>query len=160
MVRRISNRPATRCVLGAAALLFAAHAWAGPISRCETADGRIVYSDEGCPAGSRHVRTVDDKPPVEVIHSSDDSARDAKSAGTLRREAPEAPRAAADPGRDREAASDLRKMRLAECDDLVRRIEYAQRDLNAAAEGERASAELSLRRLEAEHEGKCRSRTP
>src|SRR5260221_10231532 len=37
----------------------------------------------------------------------------------------------------------------------VRRIEYAQHDLNAAAESERASAELSLRRLQAEHENKC-----
>jgi hypothetical protein len=41
------------------------------------------------------------------------------------------------------------------CDDLVRRIEYAQHDVDSAAEGERASAELALRRLQAEHTTQC-----
>jgi hypothetical protein len=143
-------------LLSAAVLLslLPSTAAAASINRCETSDGRVVYSDEPCPSGTKQARTVNDKPPVEVIPSKDDSARDAKSAGSLRR-APAEPPAPGDPGREKEAASDLRKMRLAECDDLVRRIEYAQRDLNAAAEGERASAELSVRRLQAEHEGKC-----
>lgn len=143
---------------GAALALLSSAAFAGPISRCDTGDGRVVYSDEPCPSGTKRSRLIDDKPPVEVIRSSDDTARDAKSAGSLRRAPSEPQLPAGDLGRDREAASDLRKMHLAECDDLVRRIEYAQRDLSAAPEGERASAELSLRRLQAEHEGKCNTR--
>jgi hypothetical protein len=143
-------------LLAAAALvgLLPSAASAASINRCETADGRVVYSDEPCPSGTKQARTVNDKPPVEVVPSKDDGTRDAKSAGSLRRAASEPP-APSNPSLEKEAASDLRKMRLAECDDLVRRIEYAQRDLSAAAEGERASAELSLRRLQAEHEGKC-----
>ncbi len=126
---------------------------AAPISRCEFSDGRVIYSDEPCPAGSQRVRTVNEKPPVEVIKAPVDRSQDAKSSGTVRR----SDQTAAE-GSDPEAASELRKRKVAECDDLVRRIEYAQHDLNSAAEGERASAELSLRRLQAEHESKCSAR--
>jgi len=163
MHRRVEH-PASRSVLSAPCLsllataalvcLLPSAASAASINRCETSEGRVVYSDEPCPSGTKQARTVNDKPPVEVIPSKDDGTRDAKSAGSLRR-APAEPPAPGDPSLEKEAASDLRKMRVAECDDLVRRIEYAQRDLSAAAEGERASAELSLRRLQAEHEGKC-----
>jgi hypothetical protein len=126
---------------------------AGPISRCEFSDGRVIYSDEACPAGSQRTRTVDQKPAVEVGKTpADDRAQNAKSTGTIRRSL-QTEAGAAD--RDPEAVSEMRKLKLAECDDLVRRIEYAQHDLNAAAQGERSSAELSLRRLQAEHEDKC-----
>jgi hypothetical protein len=139
----------TLLVLG---LLASAACEAAPISRCESSDGRVVYSDEPCPSGTQHMRTVDEKPAVEVSKTpQDERARDAKSAGSVRR----APQTTAGAGDDRETASELRKAKVAECDDLVRRVEYAQHDLSAAAEGERASAELSLRRLQAEHEDKC-----
>jgi hypothetical protein len=126
---------------------------APPINRCEFSDGRIIYSDEPCPPGAQRSRTVDDKPAVEVIKAPvNERAQNAKSTGTVRRSQADAD------SHDPEAASELRKMKVAECDDLVRRIEYAQHDLNAAAQNERASAELSLRRLQAEHESKCAPR--
>jgi hypothetical protein len=133
---------------------FSVVSQAAPISRCEFADGRVIYSDEACPAGSQRTRTVNEKPPVEVIKSQAEkrSAQDAKSSGSVRRSS-EADASSAT--KDPEAASDMRKMNVAECDDLVRRIEYAQHDLNSASEPERASAELTLRRLQAEHESKC-----
>ncbi|HUD27118.1 MAG TPA: DUF4124 domain-containing protein [Burkholderiaceae bacterium] len=134
-------------VLGAG---FSVLGRAAPISRCEYADGRIVYSDEPCPDGSQRVRTVNEKPAVEVIRSKEDRAQSAKSSGSVRRSGD-----AEASDNSPEAAAELRKMKVAECDDLVRRIEYAQHDLSAAPESERASAELSLRRLQAEHEGKC-----
>jgi hypothetical protein len=125
---------------------------APPINRCEFSDGRIIYSDEPCPAGAQRTRTVDDKPAVEVIKAPvNERAQNAKSTGSVRRSGTDA---GAD-SRDPEAASEMRKLKLAECDDLVRRMEYAQHDLNAAAGGERSSAELALRRLQAEHETKC-----
>jgi hypothetical protein len=120
---------------------------AAPISRCEFSDGRIIYSDEPCPAGAQRTRTVDEKPAVEVIKAP--RGQSAQSSGSVRRS-----EVGAESG-DPEAASNLRKLKVAECDDLVRRIEYAQHDLSAASESERASAELSLRRLQAEHENKC-----
>lgn len=136
-------------------LCFGSTCRAGPISRCESADGRVVYSDDPCPAGTQHMRTVDEKPAVEVGKTPADArAHDARSAGSVRRAA-QATAGSADPDRDPEAASELRKIKLAQCDDLVRRVEYAQRDLDAATESERASAELSLRRLQAEHQDKC-----
>jgi hypothetical protein len=124
---------------------------AAPINRCEFSDGRVIYSDEPCPSGTQKSRTVDEKPAVEVIKSPAERGQNAKTSGTVRRSEGSEPGADKDP----EAASELRKMKVAECDDLVRRIEYAQHDLTAAAQNERASAELSLRRLQAEYEGKC-----
>lgn len=126
---------------------------AAPINRCEYSDGRVIYSDEPCPSGTQRSRTVDEKPAVEVIKApTHERGLDAKSSGSVRRSGTTEPGVA---DKDPEAASELRKMKVAECDDLVRRIEYAQHDLLAAAQGERASAELSLRRLQAEYEGKC-----
>jgi hypothetical protein len=127
-----------------------------PISRCEFSDGRVIYSDEPCPSGTQKTRTVDDKPAVEVIKAPhEERGQSARSSGTVRRSEGAEPGAG---GKDPEAASELRKMKLAECDDLVRRVEYAQHDLNAASSSERASAELSLRRLQAEHETRCAPR--
>jgi len=126
---------------------------AAPISRCEFADGRVVYSDEACPAGTQRVRTVDEKPAVEVLKGPvNQRGQSAQSSGSVRRSD------SGEPGtesRDPEVASQTRKQKVAECDELVRSIEYAQHDLSAASEAERASAELSLRRLQAEHENKC-----
>jgi hypothetical protein len=134
-------------VLFAAGVGVASLCVAAPISRCEFSDGRVIYSDEPCPAGAQHTRTVDEKPAVEVIKAP--RGQSAQSSGSVRRTETSAE------GDDPEAASNLRKMKVAECDDLVRRIEYAQHDLNAASDRERASAELSLSRLQAEHENKC-----
>lgn len=121
------------------------------ISRCEFADGRVIYSDEPCPSGAQRIRTVDEKPAVEVLKSPGATRnQDAKSGGSVRRSSE-----TEGAGRDPEAASELRKLQVAQCDDLVRRVEYARHDLNAAADSERASAELALRRLQAEHEEKC-----
>ena len=127
---------------------------AAPISRCEFSDGRVIYSDEPCPSGTQRTRTVDDKPAVEVIKSPhEERGQSAHSSGSVRRS-----EGTANDGKDAEAASELRKVKLAECDDLVRRIEYAQHDLSAASSSEKASAELSLRRLQAEHQTKCTAR--
>ncbi len=133
---------------------FSVVSQAAPISRCEYADGRVIYSDEACPAGSQRTRTVNEKPAVEVIKSSAEkrSAQDAKSSGSVRRSG-EAD--ASSSTKDPDAASDQRKAKVAECDDLVRKVEYAQHDLASASESERASAELTLRRLQAEHESRC-----
>ena len=127
---------------------------AAPISRCEQSDGRVIYSDEPCPSGTQKTRTVDDKPAVEVIKAPhEERGQSARSSGSVRRS-----EGVGGEGKDPEVASELRKAKLAECDDLVRRIEYAQHDLSAASSSEKASAELSLRRLQAEHESKCTAR--
>ncbi|HUN92853.1 MAG TPA: hypothetical protein VMU33_12405 [Burkholderiaceae bacterium] len=59
------------------------------------------------------------------------------------------------PEQAKEAEADRRKAQLGACDDLVRQIEYAQHDVEAASADEHASAELALRRLQAEHTEKC-----
>jgi len=126
---------------------------AAPISRCEFADGRVVYSDEACPSGAQRVRTVDEKPAVEVLKGPvNQHGQSAQSSGSVRRSDQGEPGSET---QDPESATRSNKLKVAECDDLVRKVEYAQRDLSAASESERASAELSLRRAQAEHESKC-----
>src|ERR1700739_2606135 len=90
---------------------FATLCSAAPISRCEFSDGRIIYSDEPCPAGAQRTRTVDEKPAVEVIKAP--RGQSPQSSGSVRRSGEENTTEAGDP----ESASDLRKMKVAECDD-------------------------------------------
>src|SRR5215469_4696295 len=85
---------------------------AAPINRCEFSDGRVIYSDEPCPAGTQRSRTVDEKPAVEVIKSPAERGQNAKTSGTVRRSDQSEP--GADKDKDPEAASELRKMKLAE----------------------------------------------
>jgi hypothetical protein len=218
-----------RVVAGAALLAGAPSiAWAESVNRCEGADRSVVYSNEGCPAGTRLIRSFDPTPPVivndgkagrpaqeagEVSGKDRDVkpaggkaaegkpgdgksnegkstegrkrtpvAADGKPAEPKDRAAPErgakdqgapdgaaaapsrpgrvertpaAPRALT-PDEAREAAADKRKQKVSDCDDLVRQIEFAQRDFAAASPNEKASTELALRRLQQQYQETCR----
>jgi len=65
------------------------------------------------------------------------------------------PSQALTPDAAREAEVEKRKEQLAACDDLMHQIEYAQQEFDAAPDNDRASAELALRRLQAEHTQRC-----
>lgn len=58
-------RPGTACW---ALVLTALHAAAAAttVQRCETADGKVTYSNTQCPAGTSPTRKVDTAPPVSV----------------------------------------------------------------------------------------------
>jgi hypothetical protein len=232
---RVVAAPARACparavarVLACVALAAAVPsiAWSESVNRCEGADRSVVYSNEGCPAGTRLIRSFDPTPPVivndgkegrpaqeagEVSGKDRDgrpasgkstggkasdgkpgdgkatdakkrapTAADGKSTEPKDRAAPErgatgtsdgAAAAPARPGRvertpaaprpmtpdeAREAAADKRKQKVSDCDDLVRQIEFAQRDFAAASPNEKASTELALRRLQQQYQETCR----
>jgi hypothetical protein len=160
-----------------------AHAGALTVQRCETTDGRVTYSDGACPAGTTLRRTLDYAPSLEVGNGSaslksdrPDDGNPAPPKGSPASATPVAPpptssgaitrvphggargdaaAGAADPDALRAAASERRKARLATCDSLVRQIEYAQDEFDAADAAERASRELELRRLQADHKARC-----
>ncbi|HEU0199435.1 MAG TPA: DUF4124 domain-containing protein [Burkholderiaceae bacterium] len=141
-----------RVLIGAAALLAAASALAEQsVYRCEGKDGRVTYSDEACPTASRSARKLDDAPPL-TIPSSKDGVRSAREAGVI---AQGRTNARFDPYlEDRRLDEQIETQKLA-CQDLGRRLNYYYRDVEAARESERASAELALRRAQAEYRTMC-----
>ena len=125
------------------------------LRRCEDASGRITYSNEPCPTGTAKERSVDDRPAVEVPRDATSEKATPRS-GKVTGMVPSSSAAELKtPEREQEVAREQQKARVARCDDLVRRIEYAQQDQLAAAPGERASIELELHRLQDEHEVNC-----
>jgi len=142
-------RPALCLGLG---LLLAANAWAD-VKRCEDGSGRVTYSNQPCPAGTAKERAVEQRPAVEV--PAPGAAGKATKEGVLK--LPEAPTAKVTPSAQdtTETGREQKKAQVARCDDLVRRIEYGQQDLTTASGAERASVELSLRRLQDEYASNC-----
>jgi len=129
------------------------------LRRCEDAAGHVTYSNEACPEGTSRERKVENRPAVEVPHdaAAEKAALSAKAVGSgiVPSPGPAPARTPASADSDKETEQEKRKSLVARCDDLVRRIEYGQQDLLSAAPGESASVELSVRRLQEEHETLC-----
>ena len=139
-------------VLAAAAWALSAHA-ADNLRRCEDAAGHVTYSNEACPDGTARERTVENRPAVEVPKDGGEKFTSGAKVGGIVPAGGARVSASADS--EKEIAQEKRKSLVARCDDLVRRIEYAQQEMLSAAPGERASVELGLRRLQEEHEASC-----
>jgi hypothetical protein len=137
-------------LLAAGALQVAAAA----IVRCESADGRVVYSNTECPPDTKMVRKVEQTPPV-VIHEGSrppEKKADRQPAAAIERSRPKPP---ADPiQEDRQLTEQLAAQRR-ECDARLREIERLRHDLEAASDTARASAELALRRAQDEYRALC-----
>jgi len=128
------------------------------LRRCEDAAGHVTYSNEACPEGTSRERKVEIRPAVEVPHDAVAEKAALNTRAGINGIVPSAAPADHPPpaaGSDKESDQEKRKALVAHCDDLVRRIEYAQQDLLSAAPGERASVELGVRRLQEEHESLC-----
>jgi len=123
------------------------------ILRCESPDGRVVYSNAECPPGTKLVRKIEQSPPV-VVHqgaSLQAPAREPPPA-KVERSRPKPP---SDPNQeDRQLNEQLAAQRRA-CAARLREIEQLQQDMVAAADDTRASAELALRRAQDDHRALC-----
>ncbi len=170
-------------MLGATLTLLAPAAEA--INRCEGRDGRVTYTDEPCPATARSTRRVDDSPPVQVREAAiKDAKADARTDPKDSKEAANAPArdpqnakdakdskdaasgrllpgrivASTNPEQEMQRLDEQRARQQRQCADLTRRIDYARRDLTGSIGGDRASAELALRRLQEEAKLVCPAR--
>lgn len=147
-------RSSTALVACAALLAAALARDATAIVRCESADGKVTYSNTECPSGTQVVRNVELSPPV-VVH--DAAAAAARSGGTrpAPRLEPARPRRDENPVQvDEELTAQLAAQRR-ECDARLRQIRQLQEDLDAAAAQARASAELALRRAQDDYRALC-----
>jgi len=154
--------------LGAALICAAGTAQA--INRCEGRDGRVTYTDEPCPVTARSARKVDDSAPLQVREAGrparEQPAGDAQPAGAAAA-ASEPKKAAAllqkparvttatPPDQEIRRIDEQRARQQSLCEQARRRAEFAARDLDAAGSGERASAELALRRVQEEVRALC-----
>lgn len=129
---------AVACLLGVPVLQ------AGEVQRCEDAAGRVTYSNETCPPGTKKSRAVDTSQPVET---------DAKGAPAERKDAPRTVRVQRTPAPAQRVA--VNKDAL--CRELATRVNYARRDLETAPAQQRASAELAMRRAQEDYDLECKT---
>ncbi|MCS7100181.1 MAG: DUF4124 domain-containing protein [Burkholderiaceae bacterium] len=122
---------------------LAAHA-AATVYRCEGRDGRITYSDEGCPADARSARRLDEAPAVSTA-TGKDAPRPAREAGSI---APSRSQARSDPNEEFRRLDEQIAATRRECAELARRVQYARQDLETAPPSLRGTAELALRRAQ------------
>jgi hypothetical protein len=145
---------ATPTLAVALIMAVASQAATAAIVRCESADGKVVYSNAECPPNTRLVRKVEQAPPV-VVHDGAAAPADRNgkpSAAAIERARPKPP---ADPNQvDRQLTEQLAAQRR-ECEARLRQIEQLQRDLEAASDETRASAELALRRAQEDFRALC-----
>ena len=124
------------------------------IVRCESADGRVVYSNTECPPGTKLVRKFEQSPPVVVHDGSQPPARvgDRKPAASIERARPGP---TPDPiAEDRQLTEQLAAQRR-ECEARLRDIERLRQDFETSSGESRASAELALRRAQDDHRSLC-----
>jgi hypothetical protein len=136
-------------------VLVAGHARdAAAIVRCESADGKVTYSNSDCPPNTKAVRSIDLSPPVEVHERERPSAKGAAARAPARVE-PSRARPADNPAQvDEELNAQLAERRRA-CEARAREMQRLHDDVNAAAPDNRASAELALRRAQDDYKALC-----
>jgi hypothetical protein len=143
-VRPGRRRPAFGALVALACLLAAPALRADSVQRCEDAAGRVTYSNETCPPGTKKSRAVDTSRPVEA---------DAKGAPAERKDAPRTVRVQRTPT----PAQAVAVNKDALCRELATRVNYARRDLETASPQQRASAELAMRRAQDDYDLECKT---
>jgi len=120
------HRPAIGALVALSCLLAVPAAHANNVQRCEDAAGRVTYSNEACPPGTKRSRAVDTSQPVEA---------DAKGAQADRKDTPRTIRVERTPT----PAPTATVNKDALCRELATRVNYARRDLETASPQQRAS---------------------
>ena len=141
--------------LACLALLAAGHARvAAAIVRCESADGRVTYSNGDCPPNTKLVRKVEPSPPVVVHENASPAARAAEARPATKVEPSPARRTESPAQLDDELTAQLAEQRR-DCEARARELQRLNDELTAAAPANRASAELSLRRAQDDYRALC-----
>jgi hypothetical protein len=125
------------------------------VQRCESPDGRAIYAQGDCPAGTSAVRAL---PPAGAPSASDRRAaeqrahQDARSATALERT-----RKAEEERQAKTSEQALAKAKKQEalCRRLETRLRLAQQELADARPGKSAEAQRRVRRAEANYVDEC-----
>lgn len=144
--------------MGMAALVCAGGLFAIPalgINKCESA-GKIIYSDQPCPAGS--IARPADIHTVAVDTASAEAAakRAASDKAELNRIESERNKQAAASQKSREQALRSREREVKRCNALAQRVKWAEEDAAAASAKSSSKARAKARRLAERYESECR----
>lgn len=119
------NHPMPRRLLQLAVVLGVSAASAQGVQRCESADGKVTYSNTQCPEGTSAVRKVNTSPPVAVDEqkaAKERAKRDAAEAKSIDKAK------AQDEARAEREAAERKKVEAKQNE----RCERAQKDLERA----------------------------
>jgi hypothetical protein len=151
-----------RWALLAAVSLAAGSTAAQTVQRCEGADGKITYSNESCPAGTRAVRNID---VPEAPKASDQkaarerAARDTEAAQALeKRRRDEEAKAVEERAAQRKQAEKQAENKQRECRKLEQRVRAARQDLDKTPLNKRDAAEKKLRAAQDAYDLDCAGR--
>lgn len=137
-----------------AALLAAAFSGsAAAIVRCESADGKVTYSNTECPPNTRQVRKVNEAPPI-IVHDGKAVATGEPPAPAAQRIEKARPRPT-NPTQDDQQLTAQIVAQQRECESRERQLLHLQADFDAAAPANRSSTELALRRAQDEYHALC-----
>ena len=127
---------------------------AAAIVRCESADGKVTYSNTDCPPKTREVRRVDESPPVVIHEGGKAAAAEWAPRGASRIEKCK-PRRPTDPVQQDQQLTAQIAAQQRDCEARERQLQHLQDDLAAASPANRSSAEMALRRAQDEYQALC-----
>ncbi len=114
------------CLLPLACMLGAATAIAQGVQRCESADGKVTYSNTQCPEGTSAVRKVNTSPPVAVDEQKLAKERAKRDAAEVKAADKAREQAQAKAERDAAEAKKVQAKQRERCDRAQRELERAR----------------------------------
>jgi len=144
------------CTLPFACMLGAASAIAQGVQRCESADGKVTYSNTQCPEGTSAVRKVNTSPPIAVDEQKAAKERAKRDAAEVK--AADKAREQAQTKAERDAAETKKAQakQRERCDRAQRELERARSSRRSLDQGaatveqmQKADKELGRREEEA-----------
>jgi hypothetical protein len=139
---------AAACLAGAAA--------AQTVQRCESADGKVTYSNTACPPGTQAVRKIEPEPPPPAVDQKAARERTQRYAREVERLESERKKEEQNAQRQRAAAEERARKKQAECRKLEARVEDAREAFEQATLAKRQEADRKLRRARDQYEAACK----
>jgi len=144
----MTARAGALAALIAAASLCAPAATAQSVERCESAEGKVTYSNSTCPAGTQPVRKIEPEPSPTATDQKaarDRAQQHSRELDKLERQRQKEEEKVA---RERAAAEAKQSKRDAECRKLDARVRVAREEFETATLQRRQQADHKLRLAE------------
>lgn len=126
------------------------------IERCEGPNGKVVYSNEGCPKNTKVVREVDTRPPISEADARQAQARAKREAREVKDI--EKQEAAEQKARERAQAAERKEESKQEkrCNRLHLAVRKAQDELDLATLKTREARRRALNRAQEAYDIECK----
>ena len=146
-------RASALAALAAAVAFCAPSALAQKVERCESAEGKVTYSNTTCPAGTQAIRNIEPDPgptAADQKAARERAQQHSRELDKLERQRQKEEEKAA---RQRASADAKQAKRDAECSKLDARVNAARAEYETATLQQRQQADRKLRSAEAQAAG-------